>query len=69
MQKRQLRIAKTPLPPIGVWERCNSQFKSDKVSQNEAEIEIRPTFATHNCKPMDSSQNALRIVRKSTDGK
>jgi hypothetical protein len=26
-------------------------------------------FEAHKCKPVDSSQNALRIVRESTEGK
>ena len=69
MQKRILRIVKPPLPAIGVCERCNSQFKSSNPSQNEAEKEIKAAFDAHKCKLMDSSQNALRIVRESTEGK
>jgi hypothetical protein len=68
MQQRQLRIAKSPLPAIGVCGRCGSQFKSDKVSEYEAEIEIRVAFATHKCTPTDSNQDALRIVREATEG-
>jgi hypothetical protein len=60
MQKRKLRIVKqTPLA-IGICERCNAQFKGD---------EIQAQFDTHKCKPIDSSQNALRIVREATNDK
>ena len=69
MPKRSLRIVKKSPPAIGVCERCNSQFKSDKRSWQEADSEIVKAFAAHKCKPIDSSQNALRIVRESTDGK
>jgi NMD protein affecting ribosome stability and mRNA decay len=44
MDTRRLRIVKPPLPAIGVCESCNSQFKSNKRSQDEAEIEIRAAF-------------------------
>jgi tRNA(Ile2) C34 agmatinyltransferase TiaS len=60
MQKRKLRIVKQTTPAIGVCERCNAQFKGDG---------IQAQFDAHKCKLMDSSQNALRIVRESTEGK
>jgi hypothetical protein len=60
MPKRKLRIVKQAPPAIGVCERCNSQFK-------DADIQVQ--FDAHKCKPLDSSQNALRIVRESTEGK
>jgi hypothetical protein len=69
MTKRKLRIVKQSPPAIGVCERCNEQFKSDKRSWQEADAEIVQAFAAHKCKPMDSSQNALRIVRESTENK
>jgi len=69
MQKRKLRIVKPPLPPIGICEGCNSQFKSSKISQHEADAEIQAAFDAHICKPFDSSENALRIVRESTEVK
>jgi len=63
MPKRKLRIVK-PFPMmIGVCERCNSQFKADS---REA---IETAFKDHICEPMDSSQNALRIVREATENK
>jgi hypothetical protein len=59
MDTRKLRIVKPPLPSIGVCEGCNSQFKSDKRSEDEAEIEIRAAFDAHDCNPRESSyQNA-----------
>ena len=69
MQKRKLRIVKPPLPAIGVCERCNSQFKSSQTSQGDAEKEIQAAFDAHKCKPVDSSQNAIRIVREATENK
>jgi hypothetical protein len=58
IQKRQLRIVKPPLPAIGVCEACNSQFKSTKTSQHDAENEIKKAFDAHECK-VDSSQRRL----------
>jgi hypothetical protein len=63
MDTRKLRIVKPPLPAIGICEACNSQFKSCKRSQDEAEDEIKAAFDAHECKVMDSSQNTQRIVR------
>jgi hypothetical protein len=57
MANRQLRIVKKTPPAIGVCERCTAQFKDG---------DIQAQFATHKCKPIDSSQNALRIVKEST---
>ncbi len=48
---------------IGICERCNSQFKADS---REA---IETAFKDHICEPIDSSQNALRIVREATENK
>jgi hypothetical protein len=38
MDTRKLRIVKPPLPAIGVCEGCNSQFKTNKRSEDEVEI-------------------------------
>jgi hypothetical protein len=67
MAKRTLRIVKTFPTLLGVCERCNSQFESDSATQ--AEIEIRSAFDAHKCLPIDSSQNALRVVREATENK
>jgi hypothetical protein len=67
MPKRKLRIIKeSPPPAIGVCERCNAQFKS---SLPGPDTDILAQFNAHKCEPMDSSQNALRIVREATEGK
>jgi len=69
MASRKLRIVKRTLPAIGVCERCNSQFKATGTSEVDAEAQIKSAFDAHKCKPTDSSQNSLRIVQKSTEGK
>jgi hypothetical protein len=60
MPKRELRIVKQTSPAIGVCERCNTQFK---------DVEIQAQFDAHKCNPVDSSQNALRIVHEATGDK
>ena len=55
MQTRKLRIVRPPLPPIGICERCNAQFKSSKVSQDDAENEIKAAFDSHKCEPTENS--------------
>jgi hypothetical protein len=47
MDVRKLQIVKPPLPAIDICESCNSQFKSSKRSQDEAEKEIKVAFDTH----------------------
>ena len=66
MQKRKLRIVKRTPPALGICERCNGQFKSSLSSPN---ADIQAQFDAHKCTLTDSSQNALRIVRESTEGK
>jgi hypothetical protein len=63
MPKRKLRIVKKGPPMIGVCERCSSQFKAD------SERAVKSAFDGHKCKPTDSTQNALRIVREATEDK
>jgi hypothetical protein len=58
--QRKLRIVKPTPPAIAICERCNAQFKG-------ADLEAQ--FDAHKCKPIDSSQNALRIVREATENK
>jgi hypothetical protein len=69
MPKRKLQFVKRDPPAIGICERCNSQFKSNKPSQDAAEQEIVEAFDTHTCKLTDSSQNAPRMVREATEDK
>ena len=54
---------------VGVCEACNEQFKSYLPHEEKAEWELSVLFSGHKCKPMDSSQNALRIVREATENK
>jgi hypothetical protein len=44
---------------LGVCERCNAQFKGEGIQQQ---------FDANKYKPVDSSQNALRNLRESTEG-
>ena len=66
MPSRKLRIVKHSLPAIGICERCNSQFKFTGTTETDAKYQIKSAFDAHKCVPLDSSQNALRIVREST---
>jgi hypothetical protein len=66
MAKRKLRIVKQGPPTTGICERCNAQFKSS-LPNGDSDITLQ--FRMHKCKLIDSSQNALRIVRESTEGK
>lgn len=63
MPKRKLRIVKQIPPTIGVCERCNSQFKAD------SERDVKSAFDADKCKPTDSRQNALRIVREAIENR
>jgi len=69
MRKRKLRIVRRTPPAIGVCEHCNSQFWSSKSPLDEAKKDIEAQFGIHKCNPLDSSQNALRVVREATEGK
>ncbi|MGC2258445.1 MAG: hypothetical protein WA594_09080 [Candidatus Sulfotelmatobacter sp.] len=60
MDTRKLRIVKPPLPAIGVCEGCNSQFKSNRRSEDEVEIEIRAALDAHECNPSGSDNQKLR---------
>jgi len=62
MQKRQLRIVQRSegVAVLGICLRCNAQFKG---------ADMEALFDAHQCKPLDSSQTALRIVREATEGK
>jgi hypothetical protein len=69
MPKRHLRIVKRAPSALGVCERCSSQFHSNQPGEDGAEAELKAAFDAHTCKPLDSSQNALRIVREATENK
>jgi hypothetical protein len=70
MPKRSLRIAKRirNVPVLGICERCDAQFLGDPKMGN-AQSAIQEQFNAHKCKLVDSSQNALPIVRESTENK
>jgi hypothetical protein len=69
MQKRKLRIVKKSPPALGICERCNTQFKASTYNPDKATVELNAVFDAHKCKPVDTSQNALRIVREATEDK
>ena len=68
MPKRELRIVKKTPVMLGVCERCSSEFGSS-LPDRDAEDEIRSAFNAHKCVPLDSSQNALRVVHEATGSK
>jgi hypothetical protein len=69
MAKRKLRIVITGPAHLGVCEQCSSQFRSALPDQSKAKAEISAAFDAHKCLSLDSSQNALRVVREATKGK
>lgn len=74
MPSRKLRIVKRigPAPYLGVCERCNRQFKvtyGKTFTVEDATAVLQEQFDAHKCEPVDSSQNALRIVREATENK
>jgi hypothetical protein len=74
MEKRTMRIVQSmgPAPYLAVCTHCNQQFKvpADVIHTVEAATDnLQDQFARHKCRLVDSSQNALRIVRESTEGK
>jgi hypothetical protein len=68
MPIRKLRIVKKTPVMLGVCKRCSYEFGSRLSGQN-AEREIKTAFDEHKCVPLDSSQNALRVVREVTEDK
>jgi len=68
MAKRKLRIVRET-PQLGVCEYCNMQFSAVTPLGAPNKTRIQEQFNAHKCKPMDSSQNALRIVREATENK
>ena len=62
-------MKEAPAQTIGVCSCCSKQFKSYLPRADQAKWEISTRFAEHKCNPLDISQNAVSIVRKSTEGK
>jgi len=74
MAKRNLRVVKWlgTVPAVGVCTFCSTTFKVplDSLKRTiDAQESLRKQFAEHTCKRLDSSQNALRVVRESTEDK
>jgi hypothetical protein len=74
MPEREMRIVKYigSMPCIAACMYCNQQFRVSGTGVHTVEsamATLQEQFGGHKCKPMDSSQNALRIVRESTEGK
>ena len=74
MSKREFRIVECigPVPFLAVCAACSLQFKivgSGVHTVLSAEANLRQQFDDHKCVPMDSSQNAVRIVREATEDK
>jgi hypothetical protein len=72
MAKRKLRVVRrTNNYVLGICEFCNTQFPAHEPfsGQPEAQADIQQQFDAHKCKLIDSSQNALRIVREATEDK
>jgi hypothetical protein len=68
MEKRKLRIVRET-PQLGVCENCNMQFSAVTALGAPYLAAIQEQFKAHKCKPIDSSQNALRVVREATEDK
>jgi len=68
MPKRNLRIVKRVrnVPVLGICEHCSTQFSGDPSTGN-AESAIQKQFNAHECKPLNESQNATRMVREATE--
>ena len=70
MPKRKLRMVRNDGNlALGICECCNAQFKTDGQFTGDPIEKIGEQFGNHVCEPMDSSQNALRIVREATENK
>ena len=74
MEKRNLRVVKWlgTIPGVGVCTQCSTNFYAPLEllkSTSGAQESLRKQFAEHVCKQLDSSQNALRVVRESTEDK
>src|SRR5438874_13543423 len=69
MPKRNLRIVKRTPIALAICEACNMHFHSKQPVEDNAEIDMKIQFTKHKCKPVESSQGALRIVREATENK
>jgi len=72
MAKPNLRVVKWlgTVPAVAVCTACSRNFNAPVTSSTaDAQESLRKQFAEHKCESLDSSQNALRIVREATEGK
>ncbi len=72
MPEREMRIVKYigPAPYLAVCTRCSQQFKVPPditLTAMDAEANLQAEFSRHECKQLDESQNAARIVREATE--
>ena len=69
MPTRNLRIvnARRYYTGAGNLRILYAQFKSNEPLNNDARAELRAQFDAHKCEQLDASQNAVRIVRESTE--
>jgi hypothetical protein len=72
MPKRKLRVVKWvgSTPASGVCEFCSKQFKvplTEMARTSQADDNLQEQFDRHKCRRLDSSQNALPIVKEATD--
>jgi hypothetical protein len=74
MERRNLRVIKWlgTTPVVAVCTHCARNFKvpTDSLKRTaDAQESLRKQFAEHTCTRLDSSQNALRVVREATENK
>ena len=72
MPKREMRILKYigPAPSLAVCTSCSQQFKmapDGTLTGDEAIARLQIEFEQHECKQLDESQTAARIVREATE--
>jgi hypothetical protein len=72
MPKREMRVVQYvgDAAYLAVCTNCNQQFKVASVATMTPEASMAhllDRFALHECKPMDESQAAARIVREATE--
>jgi hypothetical protein len=72
MANREMRVVKYigPAPFVAVCTNCSQQFKVPPditMTAGEAQATLQAEFSKHECKRLDESQNAARIVREATE--
>jgi hypothetical protein len=79
MAKKQTRASKkrlivtcetAGLPLMAVCGACGTKFETkpeNRSSLEHAKAQLGYEFQRHDCKPLDVSQNAVRIVREATE--